>query len=80
MFHSAWKMAVSQISLSPLPPFTTITVHQEMPGFTKDVLEGLEELGVPGEVTKISGFSSILEDVLGLRVFARKVDRTLING
>ena len=80
MFHSAWKMVVFLISLSPLPPSTTTTVHQEMPGFTKDVLASLEEHGVLGEVTKINGFSSILEDVLGLRVFARKVDRTLING
>lgn len=80
MFHSAWKMVASLINLLPLPHSTTTTVHHGMPDCTRDVWAGLEGHGVQNEVTKINGFSLILEDVLESRAFPRKVVRILISG
>lgn len=80
MFHLAWKMVASLINLLPRLHFTTTTVHQEMPDCIKDGWVGSEEHGVPDEVTKINGFSLILEDVLVSPAFPHRVVRILISG
>ena len=80
MFLLEWKIVVCLTNSSLLPHITTSMVHQETPGFTSDVLAGLEGHGMLNEMTNASGSRLTLEGLLVCHELPLKVDRMLTSG